>query len=395
MGKVSASTGETLNSVIWSNPGPGLEMLSNRLQALGYKVSIFRPTKARGAEPQGEVDANDFQPDTTKPHQLGIYISDSLNGGGRETRSRESEAQDVAATQKTSQRMKIEKFIYVVHHDFAIPIKGLAENSLLNPSATQRQLLEVPISIALVGNLVRSRQQEECGIVARRLESFALSLRSAISPVTRIESLCEWISSQRALENGVTAVCERAKNNFLYRWWRQTLNCLFVFCVVLTIPFLLLVWLSLYAIEGRPVTIQQLRLGKNEQTFRCWKFRTMRLGTIATGTHLINQDAITPLGDILRSSKVDELPQAVNVFRGEMNLIGYRPSLESQSEIIRGRKGRSINEENPGLTGLAQAFGVDMSSPELLIELDYMYSRFQTISMDLQIIQKTIGRRSS
>ena len=96
----------------------------------------------------------------------------------------------------------------------------------------------------------------------------------------------------------------------------------------------------------------------------------MRKGTIDIATHLVNKDAITNFGRILRRSKLDELPQLWNVLIGEMSFVGPRPCLFAQHDLIHERQVRGVFLVRPGITGLAQINHIDMSMPKLLAEID-------------------------
>lgn len=115
---------------------------------------------------------------------------------------------------------------------------------------------------------------------------------------------------------------------------------------------------------------QQERVGKNQKPFTLVKFRTMRPGTVAVASHLADASAITPLGRFLRQTKIDELPQLWNVLRGDMSLVGPRPCLFNQQDLIVERAARGVFDARPGITGLAQIKGIDMSKPELLAKID-------------------------
>jgi lipopolysaccharide/colanic/teichoic acid biosynthesis glycosyltransferase len=125
--------------------------------------------------------------------------------------------------------------------------------------------------------------------------------------------------------------------------------------------------------------------------FTIYKFRTMRNGTGSRGSHMVDSDAVTKVGRILRRLKVDELPQAWNVLRGEMVLIGPRPCLPNQEEVIAARESRDVVNYSPGLTGWAQVNGVDMSEPETLAIYDSQYLGLQSVSFDLRIIRRTFS----
>lgn len=114
----------------------------------------------------------------------------------------------------------------------------------------------------------------------------------------------------------------------------------------------------------------QVRVGRYQRPFTLVKFRTMRPGTVSVATHLADASAITPLGRLLRRTKLDELPQLWNVLRGDMSLVGPRPCLFNQEALIAARAAHSVFDVRPGVTGLAQINGIDMSVPELLAETD-------------------------
>ena len=118
----------------------------------------------------------------------------------------------------------------------------------------------------------------------------------------------------------------------------------------------------------------------------------MRTGAPQAGTHEVPASHVTPLGRLLRASRIDELPQIFNIARGEMSLVGPRPCLPSQLELVGWRRRLGVFSCRPGITGYAQVNGVDMSEPERLARLDGRYCALRTIPLDLQIIVSTIRR---
>lgn len=120
---------------------------------------------------------------------------------------------------------------------------------------------------------------------------------------------------------------------------------------------------------GSPIFVQE-RVGRNKKPFKLIKFRTMSVETKSVASHLANNSAITKLGAFLRKTKIDELPQLINVVKGEMSLVGPRPNLFNQEELIRERDELGVYDVLPGITGLAQVQRIDMSTPELLAKTD-------------------------
>ena len=134
-------------------------------------------------------------------------------------------------------------------------------------------------------------------------------------------------------------------------------------------PIMLLVWL-LGWIDTRAPLFRQQRVGRNQQPFVLVKFRTMRPDTASVASHLADASAITPLGRFLRRTKLDELPQLWNVLCGDMSLVGPRPNLFNQEDLINAREPLGVYSVRPGITGLAQIKDIDMSTPELLAKTD-------------------------
>jgi O-antigen biosynthesis protein WbqP len=115
---------------------------------------------------------------------------------------------------------------------------------------------------------------------------------------------------------------------------------------------------------------RQTRVGRNKKPFELLKFRTMKPNTAHVATHLADASAVTSFGRFLRRTKLDELPQLWNVLKGEMSLVGPRPCLFSQEELMDARERLGVFAARPGITGLAQVNGIDMSTPELLAQTD-------------------------
>ena len=142
-----------------------------------------------------------------------------------------------------------------------------------------------------------------------------------------------------------------------------------VFGILIAFPILTILYLLGYFDTGRPLFFQK-RVGRMGSSFTLVKFRTMKVNTASVATHLADSSAVTKFGKFLRVTKLDELPQLWNVVKGEMSLVGPRPCLFSQEELIDERSGRDVLTARPGITGLAQVNGIDMSDPKLLAEFD-------------------------
>lgn len=158
------------------------------------------------------------------------------------------------------------------------------------------------------------------------------------------------------------------------------------------------VLLSIYVVglfdTGSPL-FRQERVGRGQRPFTLVKFRTMRPDTASVASHLADASAITRLGAFLRRTKLDELPQLWNVLKGEMSLVGPRPCLFNQTELIAERHSRGVFEARPGITGLAQVNNIDMSTPKLLAETDAHMLQSLTLAFYFKYILMTVGGKGA
>ena len=159
--------------------------------------------------------------------------------------------------------------------------------------------------------------------------------------------------------------------------------------ILISLPLLLFVYLLLYLQNGSPLFFQE-RVGKNLTKFTLIKFRTMIIGTNNIPTHVVDHSRITPIGKIIRKAQIDELPQFINVIKGEMSIVGPRPCLFCQEELIYERKKLNIHKIIPGITGLAQIKGIDMSNPKLLAELEFSMMKSFSIKKYFYYFLKTL-----
>ena len=154
-------------------------------------------------------------------------------------------------------------------------------------------------------------------------------------------------------------------------------------------PLLVLAAMAIYLNDRRNPIFSQERLGKNEKVFTLYKLRTMHPKTPTVATHNLTEAALTPIGSLLRKTKLDELPQLVNVIRGDMSLVGPRPGLPGHHRLTEARRNEGVFEILPGITGLAQLQGVDMSQPEKLASTDREYIEERTLLGDLRLLVQT------
>ncbi|MCO5129979.1 MAG: sugar transferase [Xanthobacteraceae bacterium] len=159
-------------------------------------------------------------------------------------------------------------------------------------------------------------------------------------------------------------------------------------------PILILILIVRSTSPGGGLFAQE-RVGRDCKPFTCYKIRTMYRETRAAATHEVHASSVTPVGRWLRRLKLDELPQLWNVVRGDMSLVGPRPCLPTQTELINKRLERGVFAIRPGISGKAQVLGVDMSDPDELSRIDSEYVNERTFLGDLAILARTFNGKSS
>ena len=160
--------------------------------------------------------------------------------------------------------------------------------------------------------------------------------------------------------------------------------------LILLMPVMLVIGYLVSRSSPGGALFVQARVGKSEKLFDCYKFRTMAHGAPVAGSHEVAASWVTPIGKRLRALKLDELPQLFNVLRGDMSLVGPRPCLPSQAEVIAARRACNVFAIRPGITGIAQLASIDMSTPQKLAEADRRYMQQRSFLGDLGIIAATV-----
>ena len=160
-------------------------------------------------------------------------------------------------------------------------------------------------------------------------------------------------------------------------------------CILFFSPLIIICFLCVLIFDGRPVIFKQARVGKKENIFTLYKFRTMPKETKNIQSSHASKIQIKLYGKFLRRFNLDELPQLFNILKGDMSVVGPRPALISQLKLNKLRKDMSINLQKPGLTGLAQINSFDNMSDEVKAEYDKNYCLNINFYTDFIIIIKT------
>ena len=159
-------------------------------------------------------------------------------------------------------------------------------------------------------------------------------------------------------------------------------------------PILLIIYVLGLFDTGSPL-FKQERVGRYKKPFTLVKFRTMAVDTASVASHLASTASITRMGGFLRKTKLDELPQLWNVLKGEMSLVGPRPNLFNQDELITERDALGVYAVRPGITGLAQVNEIDMSTPDLLAKTDAKMIAELSVRNYFKFILQTVTGKGS
>lgn len=228
------------------------------------------------------------------------------------------------------------------------------------------------------------------GRLPRILMRPAFRFVAALRPTTHVRRLAWAILQSKELPREFVLTDGQSENRS-YQAMKKGMDLVFALLVGALFWWLMLaIWLLVRLQSHGPGILAQMRVGRNLTHFACFKFRTMHVGTAEAATHDTPHSAITRIGAFLRRTKLDELPQIWNILRNDMSLIGPRPCLPLQVELISERRERDVLELVPGISGFAQVNGVDMSKPGRLARWDARYRALQSISLDLQIAVATV-----
>ncbi|MEM6886665.1 MAG: sugar transferase [Pseudomonadota bacterium] len=209
---------------------------------------------------------------------------------------------------------------------------------------------------------------------------------AALKPTVAAQKLADHILEGAA--SGI--VSDGQARNPVFRLIKRLIDLFFVAVVIGFFWWLLiLLWLAVRLTSSGPGIFTQIRLGRSKIPFTLLKFRSMAQGTKQAGTHEVSAASVTRIGGFMRATKLDELPQVWNILTGQLSLIGPRPGLPNQSELMLCRERHGVFAARPGITGLAQIEGIDMSVPERLAQKDAEYLALQGLILELKIALAT------
>jgi len=167
-----------------------------------------------------------------------------------------------------------------------------------------------------------------------------------------------------------------------------------IFVILILSPIFLIVAISILIEDGFPVFFTQKRVGINYTFFKIYKFRSMKKDTPNVATHLLENPVqyLLKIGKFIRKTSLDELPNLINILKGEMVFVGPRPALYNQDDLMTLRVATGVDKLKPGITGWAQINGRDDISIEKKVQLEQEYMYKKSILFDIEIIIKTFTK---
>lgn len=184
-----------------------------------------------------------------------------------------------------------------------------------------------------------------------------------------------------------------AKESILYSITKRLIDIVGSLCgIILLSPLFLIVAILIKLDSKGPVIFKQTRIGKDSKPFNIYKFRSMKVETpnLSTEEFKNASDFITRVGKFIRKTSIDELPQLVNILKGDMSIVGPRPVIEKEVRLLELRKECKVDSILPGITGLAQINGRDHVDDYQKVKYDFEYLVKRNLVLDIKIIINTI-----
>jgi lipopolysaccharide/colanic/teichoic acid biosynthesis glycosyltransferase len=229
------------------------------------------------------------------------------------------------------------------------------------------------------------------------LRGMVLTFLSAMAPTVHVDRIAGCLLARDFGPDRDRFLANPQQENPVFRAGKFLLDLSFIVGIIGVWWWLLLiVWILIPLDSPGPGIFAQRRIGHGGKEFTVYKFRTMKRGTRNAGTHEMTPDSITRMGSFLRKTKLDELSQVFNVVIGNLSLVGPRPCLPVQTQLIAERDKRGVFRVKPGITGLAQINNIDMSDPVQLARWDARYIAQRSLPSELKIAAATfLGRGAS
>lgn len=371
-----------------------------RLLARGAKLLLVGrdPAKLQQLFPRCKSATYDEIATHAKDFDLLVHLATKNNDSAGTYQSFKETNVDLAVdTYRLSRNSGIRKFIYVSSIRALDPAdtshyatsKREAAHRLADLGNDDVRVLYLP---AVLGDTLSGRLAALSGLPGP-LRDFALAIVTTLKPTVSVDRVASAImdaADDKLQQASPWMVTNGQADSLLFALIKRSIDVLFAVSVLILIGWLLVgLGMAIRLQSPGPALFRQVRVGRYQRPFTCFKLRTMYVSTPNVGTHEVASSSVTRLGGFLRRTKLDELPQVLNILMNQMSLVGPRPCLPSQVELIAARARHGVDIAKPGITGLSQIRGIDMSTPEQLAASDADYLHLQSLVLDGQIMLQT------
>lgn len=262
--------------------------------------------------------------------------------------------------------------------------------------AALQSISGIPVEIIYLPAVIGDKFAGRLGVLNRLpifLRGLGIQFLGALHPTVHVDRVAKALTAPTDSKDTPLTfriITDGQSNNTFFNVISRLVDLGFALTVAIFLWWvIILIWLAIRLQSPGPGIFRQERVGRDGRPFICYKFRTMFINAPNLATHQISASSITPIGRFLRRTKLDELPQIINLLRNEMSLVGPRPCLPSQKLLAEERRRRGVLTIKPGITGLAQVNGIDMSDPVRLADWDERYLKLRSLLIDLKIIIAT------
>lgn len=346
--------------------------------------------------PNVEVTSYDSLADAAKGYKTLIHLSVCNNNTpGDLARFREVNVEFLEFVINEVRSAGIKKIVYIstLHTDMATNKSPYADSKKEAEELLSKvdDMIVVILKTAAIYGSTFSGKMELLNRFPKFLKKPVFDILASMRPTVHInhisESVLRAVESPRSNEILLT---DRQFGNWFYAFVKRAIDISFAITVLALFWWVLIaVWLIVKFTSDGPGFFSQVRIGKDGKIFTFYKFRTMSTDTMQVATHDVNSDNITAIGRFLRKSKIDELPQIWNILRNEMSLVGPRPCLPIQKELVAARMNSGVFRVKCGITGWAQINNIDMSDVDRLVKYEVNYIALRTLLLDFSIIFAT------
>jgi len=349
--------------------------------------------------PEHSVATYDALPKQVKHYDGMLYLA--VRNNDQPGSMEEFEHANLTFLEKVLGDVKKAKLKFFIYPTSLHALKGQSQDpysqTKFKAEALLRNIKDVPIRMIRLPAVYGERFSGKLAILNKVPAPFKGVLFKVLSSVKLTVSINKLADAIMLGEQNMPEfiITDQQRENWFYKLIVLLMDYGFALFVLIFLWWLILISVLVVKFTSKgPGIFAQTRVGQHGKHFTCYKLRTMKTGTEQKATHHVGANEVTAFGHFLRKVKIDELPQIFNIFKGEMSLIGPRPCLPVQEELVNERRKLGVLEVKPGITGWSQANGIDMSDPIKLALTDRYFIDMRTVPMLIEILFHTFTSKA-